>query len=182
MVVAVIEDLLTSIVSRWKVSSKLVGGVSGGFCVLCLPMAAFAICPVTAHAGCGPSEPAALQEALNQLPPEPTFNVPWSGSPVDSNYDACADLSSIVVTVEGATGSSPEQALMFHRGRYMGTGTSYAYPFTSIDHASSTSDTVVLRYKDYMAAACTACPAPITAVRFQWQGDRVVMVDAPPRW
>jgi hypothetical protein len=138
--------------------------------------------PVPALADCGPSEAIALRDALGQLPVEPTFGVPWSGQPVDSNYDSCADLSSIVVTVEGATGSSPEQALMFHRGRYLGTGTLYAYPFTSIDHTASTNDTVVLRYKDYNSAACTACPAPVTSVRFQWQGDRVVMVDPPPRW
>jgi hypothetical protein len=138
--------------------------------------------PPSAQAECGPVEAAALTEALGQLAWEPTFGVPWSGQSVDSNYDSCVDLSSIVVTIEGATGSSPEQALMFHRGRYLGTGTLYAYPFTSIDHAASTDDTVVLRYKDYEAAACTACPAPVTSVRFQWQGDRVVMVDPPPRW
>lgn len=139
--------------------------------------------PLTpARADCGPSEALALQQALDQLPLEPTFNVPWARQSVDSNYDSCADLSSIVVTIERATGSSPEQALMFHRGQYLGTGTSYAYPFTSIDHAASTNDTVVLRYKDYKAAACTACPAPITSVRFQWQGDRVLMVDPPPHW
>lgn len=137
---------------------------------------------VPANASCGPGEVAALQAALDRLPLEPTFGVPWSDQPVDSNYDSCADLSSIVVTVEGATGSSPEQALMFHRGSYLGTATLYAYPFTSIDHSASTGDTVVLRYKDYKAAACTACPAPITSVRYQWQGDRVVMVDPPPRW
>ena len=147
-----------------------------------LALSGLVIGPAVAQADCGPSEAAALTEALGQLPWEPTFEVPWSGQSVDSNYDACADLSSIVVTVEGATGSSPEQALMFHRGRYLGTGTLYAYPFTSIDHAASTDDTVVLRYKDYEAAACTACPAPVTSVRFQWQGDRVVMVDPPPRW
>lgn len=147
-----------------------------------LALSGLVIGPAVAQADCGPSEAAALTEALGQLPWEPTFEVPWSGQSVDSNYDACADLSSIVVTVEGATGSSPEQALMFHRGRYLGTGTLHAYPFTSIDHAASTDDTVVLRYKDYKAAACTACPAPITSVRFQWQGDRVVMVDPPPRW
>ena len=138
--------------------------------------------PARGHAACGATEAAALQSALDQLPLEPTFGVPWARQPVDSNYDSCADLSSIVVTVEGATGSSPEQALMFHRGSYLGTATLYAYPFTSIDHSASTDDTVVLRYKDYKAAACTACPAPITSVRYQWQGDRVVMVDPPPRW
>jgi len=147
-----------------------------------LALSGMVIGPAVSQADCGPSEAAALTEALDQLPWEPTFEVPWSGQSVDSNYDACADLSSIVVTVDGATGSSPEQALMFHRGRYLGTGTLYAYPFTSIDHAASIGDTVVLRYKDYKAAACTACPAPITSVRFQWQGDRVVMVDPPPRW
>jgi len=77
-------------------------------------------------AQCGPSQGTALGVALSRLAPEPTYGAAWSGQPVDSNYDSCADLSAIIVTIERATGSSPEQALMFHRGQYLGTGTSKA--------------------------------------------------------
>ena len=101
--------------------------------------------------------------------------------PLYSNYNSCTDLSAIVVMIQGGTGSSPEQALMFHRGSYLGTGTSKAYAFTTLDSATSTDDTVVLHYKDGRNV-CTACPGPITTVHYQWQGDHVVMLDPPPPW
>jgi hypothetical protein len=114
------------------------------------------------------------------LPPEPLTGRGWGSAPVGSNYDPCADLSTILVMIEGGTGSSPVQALMFHRGTYLGTGTSKAYGFTSLNAARSTDDTVVLNYKT--PGACNACPpAAVTSVRYQWQGDHVAMLDpAPP--
>lgn len=129
--------------------------------------------------GCGPDQATALQSALSQLPPEPLTGRSWESTPVHSNYDPCADLSAIVVMIQGGTGSSPEQALMFHRGRYLGTGTSKAYAFTTLDSAASTNDTVVLRYKDGRYV-CTACPGPVRTVRYQWRGDHVEMLDPPP--
>jgi hypothetical protein len=129
--------------------------------------------------GCGPDQGTALQSALAQLSPEPVTGRGWGSAPVGSNYDPCADLSTILVMIEGGTGSSPVQALMFHRGTYLGTGTSNAYGFTSLNAARSTNDTVVLNYKT--PGACNACPpAAVTSVRYQWQGDHVAMLDPPP--
>jgi LppP/LprE lipoprotein len=130
---------------------------------------------------CGPDQATAVQSALSQLSPEPLTGRGWGSTPLYSNYDPCADLSAIVVMIQGGTGSSPEQALMFHRGSYLGTGTSKAYAFTTLDSAASTNDTVVLRYKDGRNV-CTACPGPITTVRYQWQGDHVAMLDPAPPW
>jgi hypothetical protein len=73
---------------------------------------------------CGLSEGAGLTEALSQLSPGSNTGRCWATEPTASNFDACRDLSTILVTIEGATGSSPVQALMFHRGEYLGTGTS----------------------------------------------------------
>jgi hypothetical protein len=71
------------------------------------------------------------------------------------------------------------QALMFHRGQYLGTGTSKAYGFTSLNSARTTDETVVLDYA--MPGVCDACaPASVTSVRYQWQGDHVQMLDPPP--
>lgn len=137
--------------------------------------------PASASPGCGPSQWEALGSALSQMAPDPTFGLPWSSTPVDSNYDSCADLSTIVVAIEGGTGSSPEQALMFHRGEFLGTGTLKPYAFTSIDHAASTNNTVALLYKDGRYV-CTACDGPRVRVRYQWQGDHVEMLDPPPPW
>ena len=120
-----------------------------------------------------------MQTALAKLPPEPQTGMGWNGTPIDSNYNPCADLSTVLVMIERGTGSSPMQALMFHRGTYLGTGTSKAYGFTSLDAARSTDNTVVLDYKT--PGECNACaPAAVTSVRYQWQGDHVEMLDPPP--
>jgi hypothetical protein len=69
---------------------------------------------------------------------------------------------------------------MFHYGDYLGTATSKAYGFTSLDPDRTTDDTVVLDYKT--PGACNACaPAAVDSVRYRWQGDHVVMLDPPPR-
>ncbi len=125
-----------------------------------------------------------IQAAINSVPPVPQ-GWPWNHNPrsfnSSSNYNPCATLSAVIITVEGATGSSPEQALLFHNGDYVGTGTSKAYSFTSLNAARTSDDTVALDYKDGRNV-CTACPGPITTVRYQWQGDHVVMLDPAPPW
>lgn len=109
----------------------------------------------------------------------------WDPTPVESNFDACADLSTILVTVQGGTGSSPMQALMFHRGTYLGAGTLQAYGFTTIDTAQSTTDTVMLRYRSGQAAppAATASSPPSatagTAVRCECSIHRRRLGESP---
>jgi hypothetical protein len=128
---------------------------------------------------CGPDAEDALGDGLSQLPPEPLTGLSWASTPVESNFDPCADLSVILVTVEGGTGSSPMQALMYHRGAYLGTGTLKAYAFTSISTDASTNDTVVLRYRT--GQSCTACSDGVTtSVRYHWDGSSVQMLDPPP--
>jgi hypothetical protein len=128
---------------------------------------------------CGPDANDALTDALTTLPPEPNTGREWDPVPIGSNFDACADLSAIMVGVEGGTASSPVQALMFHRGEYLGTGTSEAYGFTELDLAASTDDTVVLTYET--GQSCNACDdGVVTSVRFQWDGRSVQMLDNPP--
>jgi hypothetical protein len=128
---------------------------------------------------CGPDEASALASALAQAPPGLVADQVWDPIPLESNYDPCADLSTILVTIDGATGSSPIQALMFHRGAYLGTGTWKAYGFTSLDEQASTRDTVVLRYR--WGQSCTACADGfVTTVRYHWDGTRVDMLDPPP--
>lgn len=118
--------------------------------------------------------------AVRSLPPAfRDLDAPWETTPYDGNFDPCATLSAALVTVVGATGSSPEQALLFHFGEYLGTGTSAPYPFTTLDAARSSDDTVVLTYKDGRNV-CTACAGPVHVVRYQWQDDHVEMLDPPP--
>ncbi|MFA3899485.1 MULTISPECIES: LppP/LprE family lipoprotein [Rhodococcus] len=141
------------------------------------PAPAAPVAPSTPE--CGESATAAISSALAQLPAEPITGREWLTTPIASNYDPCADLSTILVTVQGATGSSPVQALMFHRGEYLGTGTSKAYGFTDLDIGSSTNDTVVLTYKT--GQTCNACnDGTRTPVEFHWDGTSVRMLGAPP--
>lgn len=125
-----------------------------------------------------------IEAAINSAPTVP-LGWPWNHNPQSihpgSNYNPCATLSAVIITVEGATGSSPDQALLFYKGDYVGTGTSKAYGFTSLNAAQTTDDTVALNYKDGRNV-CTACPGPVTTVRYQWQGDHVAMRDPAPPW
>ena len=119
--------------------------------------------------------------AVTSLPPDQTTGRAWDTDPrtFEGNFNPCATLSTALVTVEGATGSSPITALMFHDGTYLGTATSRAYGFTSLNDKRTTDDTVVLNYKT--PGACNACaPAAVNSVRYQWQGDHVAMLDPPP--
>lgn len=88
-----------------------------------------------------------MRAALAQLAPDSKTGRPWNSTPEDSNYDPCADLSAVLVTVQDATNSSPDQALMFHRGTFVGTATPRAYPFTNLIGPASTNDIVVLSYR-----------------------------------
>jgi hypothetical protein len=125
-----------------------------------------------------------IQTAIASVPTVPQGWL-WSRSArsfdPSSNYNPCSPLSAVIITVEQGTGSSPEQAMLFHNGSYVGTGTSKAYAFTSVNPAQTTDDTVALNYKDGRNV-CTACPGPITNVRYQWQGDHVAMLDPAPSW
>ena len=137
--------------------------------------------PASAAPGCGVDLAAPeIARAVGTLPSYPGTDWAWSAEYPSGNFDRCATLSTALVSVAGATGSSPITALMFHDGDYLGTATSTAYGFTSLNTARTTDDTVVLNYKT--PGACNACPpAAVTSVRYRWQGDRVEMLDpAPP--
>ncbi len=133
----------------------------------------------TPSAACGPDEAAALSAALGQVPPDRKTGKQWDRKASSSNYNACADLSAIVVTVQDGTSSSPDLALMFHRGAFVGTATPKAYPFTELELPASTNDIVVLTYRT--GQSCSTCTdGTLTIVGFQWKGDGVQMLDSPP--
>lgn len=156
------------------------------------------LAPLTAALIAGPASPASSQppadttcgtdlstsviaRAVASLrPPFPNMDVAWNPVPYGGNFNPCATLSTALVTVEDATGSSPDHVLLFHFGAYLGTATWEPYPFTSLNIPLTTDDTIVLEYKDGRYV-CTACPGPVTIVRYQWQRDHVEMLDpAPP--
>lgn len=125
-----------------------------------------------------------IQAAVKSLPALPD-NSAWDTNThsfdPSSNYNPCTTLSTVIITVLGATGSSPDLALLFHKGAFAGVATAKAFPFTTRNAAKTTDDTVALDYKDGRNV-CTACPGPMTTVRYQWQTNRVVAVDPEPTW
>lgn len=50
----------------------------------------------------------------------------------EGKYNPYAALSTALITVQQATRSSPEQALLFHDGSYVGTATSKPYGLVSL--------------------------------------------------
>ncbi|KAA9393745.1 LppP/LprE family lipoprotein [Kocuria coralli] len=48
---------------------------------------------------------------------------------VTDGYDPCADLSSIILPIQGSTASSPHAVMFFHHGDYVGTATAEALGF-----------------------------------------------------
>lgn len=122
-----------------------------------------------------------IQAAINLAPP-PADNRPWSHDPrsIGGNFSPCASLSVALITVEAATGSSPQEALFFHNGQYVGPTTPRPYGSTSLNAAQTTDDTVVLTYKT--PGVCNPCVpgAAITTVRYKWQSDNVQRLDPMP--
>ena len=125
----------------------------------------------------------AITAAVARLRPafaDPANNHPWARTPDGGNSNPCATLSAASVTIEGATGSSPEQVLIFHDGVYQGTGTLQAYGFTMIDVAASTDDTVVVNYGYEKPGESTASASGRVTVRYRWVDGAVRMLGTLP--
>ena len=71
----------------------------------------------------------AVARWASDVPPN-AENYPWAPDwAVTDGYDSCADLSWVILPIEGGTASSPYQIMLFHDGSYLGTATSEAYGF-----------------------------------------------------
>ncbi|OBJ54076.1 LppP/LprE family lipoprotein [Mycobacterium asiaticum] len=128
---------------------------------------------------CGPDQAAALAAALSKVPPDRKTGKQWDAKVLSGNYDPCAELSGLVVTVRDATRSAPDLALLFHRGAFVGPATPNAYSFTELEAPASNGNTVVLTYRT--GQSCDSCPdGTLTTVGYQWRDDKVQMLDTPP--
>ncbi|MFD4460336.1 LppP/LprE family lipoprotein [Nocardia sp. NPDC058480] len=79
-----------------------------------------------------------------------------------------------VRAIGGNSAGAPIHVLFFHDGKYLGTGTSEPYAFTTVVGSSSTAVTVEYRWlaADEPFAAPQGGPATIT---YSWTGSSVVM-------
>ena len=128
---------------------------------------------------CGGDQQTELNWALAHEQHDPRSQAPWSDIPVQSNFDSCADVSGMVITIDNPKPNSPRQGFLFHRGRYIGTTQQMSRPFTTIDMAASNPETVVFVFTS--GRTCATCNDGMTfPVHYHWNGAQVVMVETPP--
>lgn len=125
---------------------------------------------------------AAITDAVAQLPPAfaDAPDVAWDPTPDDGTYDPCATLSAATVTVDGATGGSPEAVLLFHNGAFVGTATPEPYGLTTLNTSASTADTVAVDYRYVQPGESNADASGLATVRYQWADGAVRVLDTLP--
>ncbi|PFG27618.1 LppP/LprE family lipoprotein [Corynebacterium renale] len=126
-------------------------------------------------ASCGyPDGDTAVRANLHQLQP---VRSDWDPDHADtSGYDACADLSWAVISIEQGSSSSPFQIMLFHQGEYLGTGTLDAYAF--MPTVTRTSDnSIAVTYHYPLPGESNAMRSGETHATFTWSDaeNRVIM-------
>ena len=136
--------------------------------------------PAQPGAPCGPDYATAVNDAIRHEKYDRLTTAPWNPAPVGgSNYDPCADLSVVVVSIDNPRPTSPRQGFLFHRGTYIGTSLTKSRPYTTLDTAASTKDTAVLVY--ISGLTCPTCnDGTASTVRYRWNGSSAMMLDPIP--
>jgi hypothetical protein len=120
-------------------------------------------------------------DAIRHLPPPiPGVNAAWDENSVKGQVDPNADLSAVVVSTVGATTSSPQHVLLFHRGVYQHTATLSPYPWATINPKASTMDTVVIDYRYIVGSESNAEAAGRASIRFRWAKGVIDQLDPIP--
>ena len=132
-----------------------------------------AVPPTTAPAcGVDPQAPEIGQHIASVPVPDVVAGASWVYGG-ESNFDRCAALSYARLDIEGGTGSSPVQLMLFHNGAFVGTATECAFGFTSVD--SFTGDSITVTYRWPRAGDTNAAPSGQATVTYRWNGESVVM-------
>ena len=157
---------------RTDVVSRLLVMTSAAICVAAIWVAGGPVAHAQPVGACGPDQAAAIDSVLRHEFREPTTGRPFSPRPIGGNYDPCANMSAILMTVDGPLPvPQPVQAMFFHRGTYMGKATMYSYPGTTLNAEASTKDTVVLDFQ---------FGENRRSARYHWDGFRVATPDPMP--
>lgn len=85
----------------------------------------------------------------------------------EETYDPCAALSSITVTIEGGTASSPSHIMLFNYGEYLGTATSDPKGFWP-ETVRVDDSTLEVTYKYPEAGDSNADPSGVAVSTFTW--------------
>ncbi|MFE1592064.1 LppP/LprE family lipoprotein [Nocardia sp. NPDC058705] len=109
-----------------------------------------------------------VQNALASLPGS------WVAGQASANEPGMCGELLWVRAIGGNSAGAPIHVLFFHDGKYLGTGTSEPYAFTTVTGSNLTSATVQYRWLagDEPFAAPQGGPATIT---YSWNGSNVVM-------
>jgi len=124
--------------------------------------------------GINPEDPR-IQEAIANVPAAFTEaasanqDVAWSTNVTDTSFDPCADLSYAQLSIEGATGSSPMQVMLFHRGEYIGTTSDCAPGFQVVRQVSD--DSIIVTYRWPKPGEPNAGEKDEREVQYTWVDD-----------
>lgn len=131
-----------------------------------------------------PAPPAACIDAASPVVDAALASIPryfpdeaWTAG---RTGDPCAAFTWVEAAASPyATASTPEHVLFFGNGVYLGTATAAPYSFTSV--ATHTADTITVNYRWLVADEAFAAPegGPV-AIRYQWDGSSVTMLDTLP--
>lgn len=121
----------------------------------------------------------ATEVAVQRTPPSAVG--PWSIDSADTSaYDPAQRLSAIVLSVQGATVSSPQQVALFHHDLYIGTTTFEAYPYQSVQRVVD--NVIHVDYRYLRPGDPNAAPSGTTWSNFTLFTDGSVVMDGetPP--
>jgi hypothetical protein len=154
--------------------------VSAAACVLAIVTGASPVAGADPGDPCGPDQATATDIAIAHNPRDGRSQAPWSPVPVGGgNFDSCANISALVLSIVNPKPNSPRMAFLFSHGVYVGTSTTDSRPYTTLDAAASNRDLVVLNYVS--GRTCAACNDGKTTIgRVRWDGARPVVMDAMP--
>ncbi|WP_422745626.1 LppP/LprE family lipoprotein [Mycobacterium sp. WMMD1722] len=110
-----------------------------------------------------------IAKAVSALPRDPRSEQGWSPEPIAGNYNACAQLSAVIVRANSNADNRSTRAVMFHLGKFIPTGVPDTYGFNGIDNTNTTGDTVALKYSGDVAGLASV-------VRFRWNGNGVELI------
>jgi hypothetical protein len=152
--------------------SRVLVTTSAAICVAAMWLAGGPVAQAQPVGACGPDIAGAIDSVLRHENREQTTGRPYSPRPIGGNYDPCANMSAILMTVDGPLPvPQPVQAMLFHRGTYMGKATLYSYPGTMLNVEKTTKDTVVLDFQ---------FGEERRSARYYWDGVRVATPDLMP--
>lgn len=123
---------------------------------------------------CSTDGSSAIAGAARRIAPPLSYNrgVPWvfGGK---ANYNTCRTLSYAALDTRGATASSPMQLLLFHKGKFVGTGIKCNVAYQHITRATDTAVYVTYHYLN--DGDISANPTGSVNVWFEWTGSHVRM-------